>query len=338
MNFLENDSFEKIKNLLQSDNVFLVIDKNIAKLYPKLAVAKNKCIFIAKEENKSFETAQTIIQKMFKKNCNRQTQVVAIGGGLTSDVAGFVASIYMRGVDWVVVPTTLLSMVDASIGGKTGVNFEGFKNTIGTFHSPKGMIVSLEFLKTLPENEMFSGVGEIVKTMFLDEESFEFLEQNFKKLVEFDEGVLSEMINKCVKIKEKIVKIDPFEKNEIRKILNIGHTIGHAIETSSDFKTSHGECVLFGMLVESTILKKYYPIEKHLPKITLLKKILKGRRIKLEPKEIVNISKKDKKNSQEKISIYSSLDFNNSKEYLFLENELLENLEKAKIELAEFIC
>ncbi|MCL2861667.1 MAG: 3-dehydroquinate synthase [Firmicutes bacterium] len=337
MSFLENNLTGEIKEIVSFENSYLIIDSVVAKLYPELTKAKNKYILKAKEENKNLETVALISKEMLNCSSNRHTRIVAVGGGLTNDVAGFVASIYMRGIDWISIPTTLLSMVDASIGGKTGVNFEGNKNIIGSFYSPKCIYSSLHFLKTLDAREKMSGIGEVVKSMFLTDELFKFLEINLKGLMEFDEETLSEFIKKCIKLKEQIVKVDPLEKGGIRKILNIGHTVGHALETANNFKISHGECVLFGMLFESAILKKYVPLEKYLPKMNLLKKILKGRKIKFDSSEIVKACKCDKKNENGKISIMSGIDGENHKEYFFSNEELIKCLEDVKAEFKEFL-
>ena len=337
MNFLENDMTKSIVELLLQENIFLVADNNVAKLYPEFTT-RNKFLLNAKEEIKSLEIVSLITKKMLDSGVNRQTRLVVIGGGLTCDVAGFAASVYMRGIDWVCVPTTLLAMVDASIGGKTGVNFERCKNMIGTFYPPQEILVSLHFLRSLNKRERMSGIGEVIKTAFLDEDLFKFIEMNFKKLFEFDEEVMQEVVKRCIGIKKEIVLIDPFEKDGARKILNIGHTIGHALETVGSFSLSHGEYVLFGMLIEGTIIKKYFTLEKYLPKINFLKKVLKGRKIKFNSDDIVKVCLKDKKNEKGKISIVAGFEWETKREYFFSEKEFLASLESSKKEIAEFIC
>jgi 3-dehydroquinate synthase len=184
-----------------------------------------------------------------KAGADRQSLIIALGGGVAGDVAGFVASIYMRGIDFVQVPTTFLAQVDAAIGGKTGVNLSAGKNLIGTFHQPRLVVTDPEVLSTLPEREFRSGLYEALKCGVIREPKiFEFMEQKREKVLSRDPATMEWLITECVRVKAKVVAEDEFEAGE-RRILNFGHTIGHALEAETSYKQFlHGEAVAWGMV------------------------------------------------------------------------------------------
>jgi 3-dehydroquinate synthase len=204
------------------------------------------------EENKNIYTCQSIWQQMVSGGGDRHSLLVNLGGGVIGDMGGFAASTYMRGISFLNIPTTLLAQVDASVGGKLGVDFNGLKNMIGMFNDPVAVLLCPEFFYTLPEEQLRSGFAEVLKhALIKDESEFEFLEgQDPLQIPEW-----TEIVARSVAIKKEIVQEDPFEKG-VRKILNFGHTLGHAVETES-FKTSsplmHGEAIGIGMLCESWI-------------------------------------------------------------------------------------
>ena len=196
------------------------------------------------EDSKSLETFSVLCKTMLDNDFTRSDCVVAVGGGVVGDLACFAASAYMRGIDFYNIPTTVLSAVDSSVGGKSGVNFEGVKNILGAFYQPKGVLFDADVLKTLPPRQISAGLAEAIKMATTsDAELFEFIE----KSDDLDRD-LAEIIYRSLLIKKNVVEIDPTEKG-LRKVLNFGHTIGHAIESSKGLgEFYHGECVALGML------------------------------------------------------------------------------------------
>lgn len=214
----------------------VITDHNVAKLYANLLESYDVITFHAGEENKTLQTVEMIHRELLSKGADRSTMIVGFGGGLVSDVAGFVGSTYMRGVDFGFVATTLLAQVDAAIGGKNGVNLDGYKNIVGTFTLPKFVIADPEFLKTLPDRELQSGMGEVIKYGLLED----------PEILELSD--MSEIIRRSMFIKERIVQAD-FREGGLRKLLNLGHTYGHAIEKATMGKYSHGQAVAIGMAI-----------------------------------------------------------------------------------------
>jgi 3-dehydroquinate synthase len=242
--------------------VVVITDKRVERLYgdqmfsalQKEVAALEVASIPAGERSKSVKTAERIITRMLEIGCDRQSTVVGFGGGVVGDLAGFVASIFKRGVHLVQVPTTLLAQVDASIGGKTAVNHPLGKNLIGTFYQPNLVWMDLALLRSLPKREMVCGLGEVVKyAVIRDPQLFDLLEQELDKILSRDTSLLQEIVRRCCEIKANIVSEDERE-NGGRIILNFGHTVGHALEAALGYKRlAHGEAVLLGMLVESKI-------------------------------------------------------------------------------------
>lgn len=206
------------------------------------------------EKEKNIESVQKILKKMFEQGLDRKSLLINFGGGVVGDMGGFAASIFMRGIEFLNIPTTLLAQVDASIGGKTGIDFMGIKNSVGTFKEPVGVVIDVATLKTLPRRELVSAFGEIIKHGVISgREYFDLVTS--KKPEEFSQEELIKIIKESIKIKSDIVKKDPKESG-LRKVLNFGHTIGHAIESLS-LKTVkpllHGEAVAIGMVFESNL-------------------------------------------------------------------------------------
>jgi len=240
--------------------IVLITDTFVDSLYGNLLrrlFNKSDVISIAipqGEQYKTLYTVSAIYDQMIKKQVNRDSLVVALGGGVVGDVAGFVASTYMRGLPVIQVPTTLLSQVDASIGGKTGVDHSGGKNLIGAFYQPELVVCDIEFLRTLSPRELKTGLSEVVKYAIIkDIELFSILEKNPKADASFWEDIIS----RCARTKAEVVSKDEKEKTGLRMILNLGHTIGHAIESVTKYETfTHGEAVALGMVAASYI--SYY--------------------------------------------------------------------------------
>lgn len=233
----------------------IVTDSNVGKLYGKklLNDLQNKNIyahlitFPAGEKHKNRKTKEMIENEMLDLALGRDTCIIALGGGVVGDLAGFVAATYMRGIPYIQIPTTLLAMVDSSIGGKVGIDTMHAKNVIGAFYQPKKVIIDLNFLKTLPKSELINGLAEIVKLALIkDKDFFHFLEKNIDKILGYDLNALKQTIKRCCEIKASIIVQDEKEKG-LRRILNYGHTIGHAIESALNYKISHGHAIAIGM-------------------------------------------------------------------------------------------
>ena len=237
----------------------IIADSHVAELYGRRALAAMTTggleaelfVFPAGEWNKSAECWADLCSDLVRFGFGRDSACVALGGGVTGDLAGFVASTYKRGVPIVQVPTTLLSMVDSSVGGKTGIDAGHVKNAVGTFHHPAAVLIDPELLSTLPKYQRISGIAEAVKAAAIrDEAFFEWIEEHAELLKAGDLAVTTELIERSVRIKAEVVRADPEERG-LRAILNFGHTFGHALESVSGFAVLHGEAVAAGMLAEA---------------------------------------------------------------------------------------
>jgi 3-dehydroquinate synthase len=209
------------------------------------------------EEYKNLASVEEIYSAMLKARLDRKSVLVALGGGVIGDIGGFAASTYMRGIDFVQVPTTLLAQVDSSVGGKTGVNHPLGKNMMGSFWQPRLVWIDTDTLKTLPRREFLSGIAEVIKYgVIWDEEFFRFLEENVRKVLGHDQEALERIIGRSCEIKAEVVSRDERESG-LRAILNYGHTIGHAIETATGYtRYLHGEAVAIGMCAEAGLAQR----------------------------------------------------------------------------------
>ncbi|MFI3278015.1 MAG: 3-dehydroquinate synthase [Rikenellaceae bacterium] len=234
--------------LLPKKRVIVISDVNIDRLYNPLFEQYESIIIGLGESIKTLPTLETIYKKLVEMGADRSTFILAIGGGIVSDIAGFAASTYMRGVKFGFISTTLLSQVDAGVGGKNGINLGGYKNMIGNFNQPEFVICDVDMLKTLPLREFRAGLAEVIKAAIVcDPELFELLENSTFEQIREDRELLSRIIFASVKIKAKIVDLDERESGERRK-LNLGHTFAHAIEKSSS-EMIHGEAVAVGTAI-----------------------------------------------------------------------------------------
>ncbi len=206
------------------------------------------------EQAKSLDVALKIIEFLHDIGATRSTLVVAVGGGALGDVAGFVASIYLRGLKLVLVPTTLLAMVDSAIGGKNAINMFNIKNVVGTIYQPVLVVEDIVYLDTLPPREISSGLAEIIKYgVTINPAIVSIVRDRHTKILERDSDTLLDLIELAVRCKAWIVHLDEREERDVRQILNYGHTVGHAIEAAAMGKLTHGECVMIGMIVESDL-------------------------------------------------------------------------------------
>jgi 3-dehydroquinate synthase len=225
------------------------------------------------EEQKSLETAGRLYQRLTGAYAERMTPVLALGGGVVGDLAGFVAATYMRGVPLVQVPTTLLAQVDSSIGGKTAVDYDQLKNMIGVFYQPRLVVADIDTLKTLPETEMANGMAEAIKmSAIMSPGLLEYIDRNIEKARALETAVLEEIVSRSARLKAEVVVVDERESG-LRAILNYGHTVGHAIEAVSGFRLSHGQAVAIGMVAEAEISHRMGMLDKG--SVTRLKGVIR---------------------------------------------------------------
>ncbi len=293
----------------QQAAVIIIADDNLTELYAELLqqrlqdnkISVQLLTFTANEQNKSRFTKEELENGMFELGCGRDTCVIALGGGITTDIVGFVAATYCRGVPTVYIPTSLLAMVDASIGGKTGVNTAYGKNLIGSFYQPQAIFSDINTLKTLPQAELENGLAEAIKhAVIKDSKHFDFLQQNAAAILDYDQAVLEELVYTNSRIKVAIVEQDEQDYG-IRQLLNFGHTIGHALEVATDYKIKHGAAVAIGMIAESYIsMQLGFLSEDVLNKIKdLLKQynlptILKHKYVRATARQALTLDKKAK--------------------------------------------
>ena len=240
-----------LSSLCSNRSAIIVTDSNVDPLYSDRLKYSNysKFIFTAGEKNKTIDTVTDICRAAVAAGLDRKSLILALGGGVCGDMAGFAAAVYMRGIDFVQIPTTLLAMVDSSVGGKTGVDLPEGKNLVGAFWQPQLVVIDPETLKTLPMKEVQNGLAEVVKYgMIQDWDFFELLEKNLEALKNLDMDFYTDMIKRCCEIKAEIVAQDEREGG-LRAILNYGHTFGHAVELLSNFDIAHGAAVSIGMAV-----------------------------------------------------------------------------------------
>jgi 3-dehydroquinate synthase len=290
-------------------HIVIITDNTVKKLYlnplidalKKLGHAPLALSFPAGEKYKHQATKQKVEEKILRKNFGRDTLCIALGGGVVGDLAGFIAATYMRGIPYIQIPTTLLAMVDSSVGGKTAIDTPQGKNLIGAFWQPKAVVADINCLKTLPKEHLISGIIEALK-MFLinDIGSFHYLQKNMDAIINQDKKSLQKLIEKAVTVKTDVVAADEKEKN-LRMVLNFGHTIGHALEKITHYKLLHGHAVAYGILLECAISrelkyldeKNYTLIETVLNKLGFYADYFK----KFNPTDIIRATQTDKKNS-----------------------------------------
>ena len=308
------DSSARLLGEITKDKKTIIIaDENVdASL---VGIAQDGVIIVPSGEvAKSITQYGELMEKILSKEVDRQVLLVALGGGVIGDLVGFVAATLLRGVDYIQVPTTLLAMVDSSVGGKTGINAKSGKNLIGAFHQPKAVLIDPECLETLPEREMRAGYAEVVKYALLgDKKFFTDLQTNLKKIMALDPDILAETIEHCCQMKAAIVKADEKEKGK-RALLNLGHTFAHAYEaeTSYDGSILHGEAVAVGICDAFRLgvkLKTCSPdeleqVRQHLKEAELptSRAELSEKLAKTSPQSLIKHMRKDKKNIKGKLT------------------------------------
>jgi len=250
-----NQLLKKTKSFKLNKNIFFVIDSNVYNLYSTsidstIKAYRGKVNFIVVEVNeklKSFKTMQSIYESLLENDYSRDTLLIAIGGGIIGDICGFVAATFSRGIEYVQIPTTLLSTVDSSVGGKTGINFGKTKNIIGAFNQPNFVLIDVSFLQTLNHEELLSGLGEVVKYAYLTNVKFyNYIKNNIAEVLNKNPKVLKRIISESVRFKGDVVVSDEKERGN-RKMLNLGHTFAHAFEVETKYKLKHGQAVVVGI-------------------------------------------------------------------------------------------
>ncbi len=272
-----------LKKNLSANKYAILTDSKTKKIYGDALVKflkKNKISaelisFEQGEKSKRLTTIEKLAEEMIEKNFDRNCALIVLGGGVTGDIGGFLASVFMRGISYIQIPTTLLAMVDSCIGGKTGVDLQCGKNLIGTINQPKAIFIDINYLKTLPQNQIINGLSEIIKYgVIKDKKLFKYIEKNLEKILDKDISALQYIIEKSIKIKVKIIEKDERELNNERILLNYGHTLGHVLEKMSNYTLLHGFAISIGMVMINRIaVEKKFMKEKDAERIkTLLKK------------------------------------------------------------------
>lgn len=284
----------------------IITDSNTASLYGEEVkkILEGNCkkvilhSFPAGEENKTLDTVKAIYKTLIEEKYDRKDLLIALGGGVVGDITGYTAATYLRGVDFIQIPTTLLAQSDSSIGGKTGVDFDGYKNMVGAFYMPKLVYMNIKTLKTLDDRQFYSGFAEVMKYGLIKDAMFyEWLLDNMYEIQNRDLDILEEMVMRSCTVKKLVVEKDPKEQGD-RALLNFGHTIGHAIEKSKNFKMLHGECIALGAVAAAFIswkhnwlsMEEYYEIRDMFVPFNLPISI-----DDIDPEEILALTKSDKK-------------------------------------------
>ena len=308
---LNQDIYELTKNQKR----LVVMSKKVYKLYSGDLNFSDDEIFIFPdgEKEKNYKNYLKILNRAFEKGLTRNDVIIAVGGGVVGDIAGFAASTYMRGIDFIQIPTTLLSAVDSSVGGKTAIDIAGAKNIIGTFYQPKKVFININFFQTLDKRQFMSGLGEVLKYAFIEESCgydvplflFEFLTLSCEKILQREPLTLIRLIEYCLNLKIAVVNKDEKEGG-LRKILNFGHTLGHALETITKFKKyTHGEAVVYGMffIIEWAYKKEYINYSYYRLSLDLLDKYgFKPLNTNYPADKLIEIMRKDKKALSDRIT------------------------------------
>ena len=270
VNFISNIDIALKK---ESKEDIFIIDKFINS---KIKLKRKKIIISPSEIEKNFSKLQNVIQKLLNLGITRDTKIICVGGGVVQDISSFLSSVIFRGIDWYFYPTTIISQCDSCIGGKTSINFKGYKNLIGNFYPPKKIKIDTNILKFLKKKEIISGLGEMAHYYFLSKKKYQFFFDNIHNVLK-NKIVSREVVYQTLVIKKKFIELDEFDTGK-RLILNFGHTFGHAIEKTTNFKVPHGVAVAHGIQIALFFSKKlgllneskYITMNKNIKKITSL--------------------------------------------------------------------
>lgn len=315
------------------DRLYIITDEVVNRLYMDYLksfigdIDQYVYILPSGEENKTIDNILSIYDDLIEKNIDRKTLIVSFGGGVVGDVAGFVASTYKRGLNYIQIPTTLLAQVDSSIGGKTGFDYKGFKNIIGSFYFPEAIFIDVSFLKSLSDREILCGLGEIFKYgLIADYGLFQYTKDNLNYIYHKDLDTLISIVNRSISIKQDIVSKDRYDRG-VRNILNLGHTIGHSIEAYYNFnKYNHGEGVILGMMYEFYMAWELDLIDRNYFKevYNILSSILYPISFKQkEIEDLIHIMKNDKKNIGDSIVFVLPVDRGKVDVFYHVEEDLI---------------
>jgi len=302
---LLNEIPSDLKKTFPSNKYAIITDSILRDIYGKRLLNQfnreglNACLidFIAGEESKNLNTIGYLASELLKNGVDRKSVIIAFGGGVIGDLGGFLAAIFMRGIPYIQVPTTLTAQVDSSIGGKTGVDAAEGKNLLGAFYHPKRVYIDPSLLKTLPRREFISGLAEVVKYgVIYDRNLFEYLERNVDKVKSLDEETLIHVIRRSCEIKKTIVEEDPYEENK-RAILNYGHTPGHALERLSGYKCLHGEAISVGMRISGWVAVRmgFWSVEEWERQNGLLERLGLSIDMRFDVEKMIEVMRYDKK-------------------------------------------
>lgn len=338
--FINNNDLSELKDKILTEiehkNYIVIFSEKVYKLYSKILDFPKDKIFVLKdgEREKNYKNYIKILNFALTKKLKREDAIIAIGGGVVGDLAGFAASTYMRGINFIQVPTTLLAATDSSVGGKVAINSDFGKNLIGAFYQPKAVFINVNFLKTLDEKQYKSGLGEDLKYGFIEkscnkEENahlINFLSENYEKILSKDILTLKELIKMCIELKIAVVEQDEKEKG-LRKILNYGHTYGHVIETLTRYsKFTHGEAVIAGIDFALQLAYNLNLIDKEYKFLCedLIKKFNYKAVQKFDKNKIINTMTTDKKATNDYINYILPTGYATVEEYNFTPSELKE--------------
>lgn len=323
----------EILKCLKSEKFLVVISEKVFKIYGKDLGFSKDALFILKdgEKEKNFKNYQKILERALKMKLTRKDALIAIGGGVCGDMTGFAASTYMRGINFIQVPTTLLACTDSSVGGKTGIDTESGKNLVGSFYQPSAVIINTNFMKTLDERQFKTGLGEVVKYSFIEKscpskEEFNltnFLNLNADKILARHTATLEELIKICISLKISVIESDEKEGG-LRKILNFGHTYGHAIEKITNYKKyTHGEAIIKGMDFAFNLALKKGLIDINYKYVAedMIKKFNFKEIEDYDIHKMVKIMKMDKKATTDKIVFILPVDYSTVKEFELKEED-----------------
>lgn len=292
--------FKYLEKLVDPAQTVIITDDNIFKAHQKKFGGWNTIVIRAGEAFKVQATVDSVVEQLIEMGADRKTFLVGVGGGVVTDITGYVAAVYMRGISFGFVPSSILAMVDASIGGKNGIDVGMYKNLVGTIRQPDWLLYDTSLLKSLPRSEWVNGFAEIIKHAAIkDAALFRELEKNKLTTYQKDNAAMSKLIRKNVVIKSNVVQDDEFEKGD-RKLLNFGHTLGHAIENL--YELSHGQAISIGMVVAGMISEQFTPFKDSGRLIEVLKKYGLPTSAEFDVKEVMAILRMDKKKEKESMN------------------------------------
>ena len=325
---------EKILSSVRGTKFLIVISEKVDKLYGKILGFNNNEKFILKdgEKEKNFKNYKKILERALKIGLTRQDAIIAIGGGVVGDLAGFAAATYMRGIDFIQVPTTLLACTDSSVGGQVAIDTDFGKNLVGSFYQPKVVFINTNFLKTLDERQYKSGLGEVVKYIFIEKSCkcnedlnlTNFITENTDKILSKDIKTLNKLIEICIKLKTSVVEKDEQEAG-LRKVLNFGHTYGHAVEKVTKYKKyTHGEAVVKGIIFAFNLAEKRGLIDKNYKFFAedILRKFDFKKIPDLKEEKLLKAMQADKKATSDKIIFILPIDYSTVEEFKLTQDEI----------------